>query len=77
MHCAIIFRTDLDKYELFFALQELRYYGREIEQFGRLCRQLYATLRENLLANIAGQYRETSFFWEHYNDVTVRRGGTR
>ena len=61
----------------FFALQALRHYGRESEQFGHKCRQLYVMLRENLLANIAGQYRETGFFWEHYNDMTGRGEGTR
>ncbi|KAI1709186.1 mannosyl-oligosaccharide glucosidase [Ditylenchus destructor] len=61
----------------YFALEALFKYSKSSETYGQLCRELYVSLRENLVSNIVNVYKRTGFFWEHYNDMTGDGEGTR
>jgi mannosyl-oligosaccharide glucosidase len=39
--------------------------------------ELYAKLRQNLVANIVKQHTATGQFWEHYSDKNGKGSGTR
>lgn len=52
----------------FFAVAALKHYASLEGPHKETCAQMHEQLRNNLLENLAKQYEETGFLWEHYND---------
>uniref|UniRef100_A0A915DU33 mannosyl-oligosaccharide glucosidase n=1 Tax=Ditylenchus dipsaci TaxID=166011 RepID=A0A915DU33_9BILA len=61
----------------YLALDALNYYSQQSGPVKQIATELYASLKKNIVANIAVQYNKTGFFWENYNDVTGEGQGTR
>ncbi|XP_053313985.1 mannosyl-oligosaccharide glucosidase [Spea bombifrons] len=59
----------------YLAVRALHAYSRLEGPYRQRARDLYRELRENLLANLYRQYRDTGFLWEQYHDETGRGQG--
>ncbi|KAM4809599.1 mannosyl-oligosaccharide glucosidase [Rhinophrynus dorsalis] len=60
----------------YLAVRALYLYGQREGPYQERAAGLYRELRQNLLANLYRQYKETGFLWEQYNDVTGRGQGS-
>jgi hypothetical protein len=60
--------TTFKIYRNFFAVAALKHYASLEGPHKETCAQMHEQLRNNLLENLAKQYEETGFLWEHYND---------
>jgi mannosyl-oligosaccharide glucosidase len=54
----------------YLAVGALHHYAAQAGPHQARAQELYASLRLNLLRTVLGQYRDTGFFWEHYDDST-------
>uniref|UniRef100_A0A7E4WC93 Mannosyl-oligosaccharide glucosidase n=1 Tax=Panagrellus redivivus TaxID=6233 RepID=A0A7E4WC93_PANRE len=60
----------------YLALAALKHYSTVSGPHSAVATKLYTELRHNVITNIANQYQETGYFWEHYNDKTGKGGGS-
>ena len=54
----------------YLALGALHHYGSMEGVYQARSQRLYASLRDNILQTVLGQYAATGFFWEQYEDAT-------
>lgn len=56
----------------YLVLESLEWYGKEVEDENvrETCKEMYKTLRENVVRNIANEYERTGYAWEQYNEGT-------
>lgn len=52
------------------ALGALHHYAALDGVYKARAQKLYSTLRQNVLQTVLGQYGNTGFFWEQYEDTT-------
>jgi len=62
----------------YLALEALQHYSKQDGSVNaHLAKEIYDSLRHNLLANVAKQYKKTGFIWENYRDSDGSGSGTR
>jgi mannosyl-oligosaccharide glucosidase len=54
----------------YLALRALYRLGKAKGPYQAQAGEMYAELRANVLGTILGQYKDTGFFWEQYDDST-------
>lgn len=59
----------------YLAIGALHHYAHQEGVYQARALRLYTALRQNVLHTVLGQYEQTGFFWEHYDDTTG--AGTR
>lgn len=52
------------------AIGALHHYAQLEGVYQARAQRLYSALRQNVLHTVLGQYEETGFFWEQYEDRT-------
>jgi mannosyl-oligosaccharide glucosidase len=60
----------------FLAVRALHHYGTVPGPHQSIAKDLYKSLRANIIKNMYKQYSQTGFVWEQYNDQTGRGSGT-
>ncbi|MCL4137492.1 UNVERIFIED_CONTAM: hypothetical protein GTU68_046079 [Idotea baltica] len=61
----------------FLAIRSLKHYSTVEGPNKDLALEVYTALRENVIANVFKQYKQTGYLWEHYNDKTGKGEGCR
>ncbi|KAI5679356.1 hypothetical protein M9H77_10306 [Catharanthus roseus] len=58
-------------------LSALHHYSRVDGPYREKAKIIYSELRNNLIRNVVGNYRQTGYFWEQYDQKTGKGKGTR
>jgi mannosyl-oligosaccharide glucosidase len=53
-----------------------RFYSGEPGPYAAQAASLYTQLRQNLVGNVAAQYRRTGYLWEQYSDADGKGKGS-
>uniref|UniRef100_A0A914QII3 mannosyl-oligosaccharide glucosidase n=1 Tax=Panagrolaimus davidi TaxID=227884 RepID=A0A914QII3_9BILA len=61
----------------YLALEALQHYSTIDGPLKILAKNLYDSLKLNVVTNLSNQYNSTGFIWEHYDDKTGAGAGTR
>ncbi|XP_071518454.1 mannosyl-oligosaccharide glucosidase isoform X2 [Panulirus ornatus] len=61
----------------YLAVRALYYYSNTDGPHQDLAKEIYTSLRQNVISNILREYKRTGYIWEHYNDKTGRGEGCR
>lgn len=61
----------------YLAVRALHHYSNVDGPHQELARELYVSLRENVVKNVVREYKRTGYIWEHYSDKTGRGEGCR
>ncbi|KAK7084788.1 hypothetical protein SK128_017513 [Halocaridina rubra] len=61
----------------YLAIRALHYYSNVDGPHRDLAKEIYISLRDNVMKNVIREYKRTGYLWEHYNDKTGRGEGCR
>lgn len=61
----------------YLAVRALYFYSNTDGPHRELARDIYTTLRKNVISNVVKEYKRTGYLWEHYNDKTGKGEGCR
>lgn len=59
----------------YLAVRALHYYSNTDGPHRDLAKEIYTSLRQNVINNVVREYKRTGYLWEHYHDKTGRGEG--